>query len=475
MLDLVETGEKLKSAFLGSSDFIALDFNVGDVPAKAFFIDGMTDKILFEQNILRPLKQLGHLESPYLDALNSTTFMSNPILSEQIDEAIKLVAQGDVAILLDKAEEVFIFSLRQYPKRGIMEPPSSSVLKGPREGFTEDMKTNMILTRRRLRTPNLVFQNLMVGKYTGSAVSVVYLEGVAEEKIVSAVRKKIEAIDFDGALDSSYVGKYLEENHHSIFNQVGSVEKPDIFAAKLLEGRVGILVDGSPMALTVPFVFYENFQGGQDYYNRDFRASVLRLVRLIGMIAAILLPAFYVAVQEYQYQMLPFKFLTTVINAVDGIPLSPMTETLFILLVFEILNEASVRMPRYVGMALSIVGAIVLGDTAVKAGIISSPAVLITALSTIGLYCVPDSVGQASLLRFLFAALAGVLGVFGVVVCFVALIAYMAGLNSMGVPFLAPYAPMIVSDLQDGILKENMLDMKKRPFTIPTANRRRQK
>ena len=300
---------------------------------------------------------------------------------------------------------------------------------------------------------------------------VCYLSDVAAKETVDLVKERLAAIRVDGVVDSSYLTKFIEDDPNSLFPQVGSYEKPDVVTAKLLEGRVAILSDGSPIALTVPHLLIESFQDSQDYFKRNTRVTVTRFLRLFGAIIALFLPAAFVAVQEFQYQVLPLKFLITIINSTNGTPLSPTLEMLLVLIIFDILNEASVRMPRYVGMALSIVGAIVLGETAVSAGLLSSPAVLVTALSSIGLYLVPDDVGTYSLLRLLFVWTAALLGLLGILFAVLLLVAHLTSLESFGSNYTSPYSPLVNADLKDGFVKRELPDMTDRPESIRNQNR----
>lgn len=410
------------------------------------------------------------------DIINKVIYITDPIIvCDTFEKIISMIASGDVGLMIEGAESYFVLSLRDYKVRGITEPPVSTVLRGPREGFVEDMKVNMTMIRRRFKTPDLVFDLMQVGKYSGTQLAVAYIDGVADENIVNEIKKRISQINCDGIIDSSYIAKYIEDNQYSLFNQVGMAEKPDIVAGKLLEGRVAIVVDGSPTVLTLPFVLFEHFQASEDYYIKSYRASTIRILRVIAMIIAICLPAAYVALQEFQYHMFPLKLLVVIMNSLQGVPLTPTIEMLVLLVVFEILNEASVRMPRYVGTALSIVGAIVLGESAVSAGLLSVPALLVTAMSTIGLYCVPDEVDAGSILRILFVGIAGVLGIFGLILAVIVLFAYMVNLKNFGTAYLAPFTPLLPSDLKDAMVKEHLIDMKKRPFSIPTKNRVRAK
>ena len=294
-------------------------------------------------------------------------------------------------------------------------------------------------------------------------------------RTVDAIRRRLSEIDTDGVIDSSYLAAFLEPTPLSLFKRVGGTEKPDIVAAKLLEGRVAVIADGSPIVLTLPFVFAEDLQDSYDYFAGDKRAAAARIFRLFGAALTVLLPAAYVALQSAHYHLLPLKFLMTLVGATSSIPFPPAVEMLVVLLLFEILNEASVRMPRYLGVSLSIVGAIVLGDTAVKAGLISSPAVLVTALSSIGVFCVPDQVGTLSVLRIAFLLVSAVLGLFGMIALLAVTTGYLASVQNYGAPYFAPYAPRIRSDLKDGVWKASVTHMDSRPLSFPNQNRTRQK
>ena len=266
----------------------------------------------------------------------------------------------------------------------------------------------------------------------------------------------------------------LENKPNSIFRQVGTCEKPDIAAAKLLEGRVAILVDGSPIVLTVPFVLFEDMQSSNDYYSEPHRASTLRVLRVIAITLSIYLPGMYIALQLYHYKVLPLKFLVTIVNSTQNLPLNPFLEIFFIIILFDILFEASIRMPKYLGIAVSIIGALILGDTAVKAGLVSPPGVMIVAMSAITIYIIPNQSSQISILRFIFALLGGLLGSHGIILGSMILFSYLANFDSFYSPYLAPYAPYIFNDQKDGVFKDNILTMTSRPQSIPVKNRKRQ-
>ena len=289
------------------------------------------------------------------------------------------------------------------------------------------------------------------------------------------VKRKLEAIDIDAVPDSSYLTRFLSERPYSLVKQVGTTEKPDIFCAKLAEGRAGLLVDGSPIALTVPYMLVEDFQSSEDYFVPAYRATFTRLLRLFALLVAIYLPAFYVAAQLFKLQLLPVKLLLTIAGSIRDIPLSPSLEMLLVLLVLEVLNEASIRMPKYVGMALSVVGALVLGETAVSAGFVSTPAIIIVAFSGIGLYAVPNLIEETSVLRLAMLLAAGSVGTYGIILVSALCLVYLVTTENFGVPLGAPFAPFLRRDLRDTFLKYNLLSLKQRPSALASPNKRRQK
>jgi len=357
----------------------------------------------------------------------------------------------------------------EVPKRAITEPPTQSVIKGPREGFIEHIDTNLELLKRRIKDDKLVLENLTVGRRTKTRVVVAYLSDIADPEIAQKVIKRIGEIDIDGIIDSYYILQFLQNKKSWLFRQVGGDEKPDITSAKLLEGRVAIFVDGSPIVLSVPYILFEDIQNSDDYYTNAVGVSLRRLIRIIGAGVSILLPAIYVAMQLYHYNIVPLVTMKTLMESVENVPFSPMVEVLLVLILFEILYEASLRMPKHLGTATSLVGALVLGgETAVRAGLISSPAVLVGALAGIMMYIIPNLAPQISLLRFFFVILAGMLGLYGIVAGVIVVVVYMCGLDSYGAPLLSPYAPLVRNDLKDGIIKTEIQGMKTRPESFRT-------
>ena len=445
----------------------------GNIEAAIIYVEELTDTEALNRDVLAPLMVYKDVKPrdviKYI--VDEVTPFASAVIQTDMTQAVSFLLEGDTVVFVDGCESYFTVASKMWSHRGIEEPPTSSVIRGPREGFTEDMRTNISLMRRRLKTPDLTFEMIKVGKYSSTTVAVTYIKGIADENIIKELKKRINAINIDGILDSSYIEAFLQDNRKTVFSQIGRTEKPDIATGKLLEGRICVMVDGSPSVLTLPYLFIESFQDVGDYYGLPARRNILRLLRAASFIIAVLLPGLYVATLLFHYDMLPTDFLLTIINARSGIPMNPMLELLVTMLLFEILQEASIRMPRYIGSALSIVGALILGETAVKAGTISSPAVMISAVSAITIYNVPEQSNIMNMLRFVFTLLGGFMGFFGLIAGSVLLALHLLSLTSFSVPYMAPYAPLYENDKQDALFIKPITQRFMRPESIPTKNR----
>ena len=458
---------------LKSEDIEFLDIKAGNTDGVLVFVKDITDKESLGELVLRPLADLkGDVNKEKI----SEAFLSPEKISlTDTDDIVDQVLSGFAAAIFDGIDTAFSFGLIKFEKRAITEPPTSAVIKGPREGFVESLPVNISLMRRRIKSSHLQFENLVIGKFSKTAVAICYIDGIADKKLVEQLKKKISEINIDAVLDSSYIAKFLGEHKTSIFKQVGNTEKPDILTAKILEGRVAVMVDGSPIVITVPYLLMEDFQSPGDYYNSSYSATIARIIRLFSVVLSTLLPAFFVAAELFHLQLIPLSFLLTIVSSIKGIPLSPSFEMFFTLMIFEILNEASVRMPKYVGMVVSIVGGLVLGETAVSAGIISAPTLMIVALSGICLYTVPELEQTFSLIRLLFLLVAGSFGGYGLILAMAGTLIYLVSFENYSTPLFAPFSPLIASDLKDGIYKGFLIEQRQRPLSIKSANKIRMK
>ena len=470
----LEKNIKAVKDVLVSEDILVFKFKSSDGKKfAAIYADGIADKLTLGELVVKPLREVkknAPLEEVKL-------LLASPELKDgrKPKEALEAISNGDAVLFVDGEEDFFIIGIKAPPVRAVAEPPTQIAVKGPREGFIEDIKTNLGLVRKRLKTKDLVIKTLTSGERSDTAIALVYIDGVCPKGLAERIQKEIEENTIDFIPDSSYVSQFIEKRPRSIFKSSGSTEKPDIFCAKISEGRVGIIVDGSPIALTVPYMLVEDFQSVEDYYTCSYRATTLRILRLLAVGVGILLPALYISAQLFKIQIIPLKLLLKISSSVAGLALSPSVEMFLTLFVLEVLTEASIRMPKYVGLALSVVGALVLGDTAVKAGIVSTPAIIIIAFSAICLYAVPGLVETTATFRWIFLIVGGSIGPFGAVLLVAFLICYLVSEQSYGVPLVAPFAPLIKSDLFDAMVKANMFTLKRRPEVLNSGEKVRLK
>ncbi|MBR2498919.1 MAG: spore germination protein [Clostridia bacterium] len=473
MVKNLKTNIKYLQKTLDSEDVTFLEVKIKNTDAVLIFINDLVNKDAIGELVLRPAF---NYDKP-ITAQNLFDAFFSPEKKQvfSLKDVVNEVLLGNAILLADGVDSALSFGLKQFEKRSITEPPTSTVIKGPREGFVESLPVNISLMRRKLKTQDLRFENVTIGRYSKTPVALCYITSIADKKLVKAIKEKLKSIDIDAVLDSSYISKLLGEHKISLFKQIGNTEKPDILAAKILEGRIAIFVDGSPIALTVPYLLIEDFQSASDYYNSPYSATVARVLRLFSVLIALFLPALFVAAELFHLQLIPLSFLLTIVNSIKGIPLSPSYEMFLTLLIFEILNEASVRMPKYVGMVVSIVGGLVLGETAVNAGIISAPTLMIIALSGICLYTVPELEQTFAVLRALFLIIGGSSGLYGLICSITLLIIYLISFENFSTPLCAPFSPLIIKDMKDGIYKGFIEEHQMRPLSIKNTNKRRLK
>lgn len=480
--------DEIRNQFDDDSQIIETSFHIDGEELVLFYIDSLIDKKLFADSILAPIEKLSKKSAKTAEKTqNNAEKSKNNVFDEVKTEVVSVSATEelqDVPTALKKllAGNVLVATANQMlscpayglQARSVQEPPTSRVVKGPREGFVEDLPRNIGLIRKRLKTSDLKIKDMFVGERTNTQISIVYLDGIAKKEVVDEVQERISKINIDGIIDSYYIESFLEGDKFKFFRRVGNSEKPDVICSKLLEGRVAIVVDGSPVVLTVPFMLFENLQSPEDYYTIPAWTTFVRMMRIVGLVFAILIPGVYVALQSFNYRILPINFLITLLSSIEGLSVPPLVELLVVLFLFEIITEASLQMPNSLGMALSIIGALALGNTAVDAGIISPPSIVIVAISSVALYIIPDQIAETRLLRVLFTLIGGIIGLYGVVVSFIILTTYLTFMKSFGVPYLAPIAPNVKSDKKDAFIKKPIQEMHKRPELIAGKNKTRQ-
>lgn len=449
--------------------------------AAIVYIEGLTDEKIINEHILHPLmKAKGPVKGikdheKILERLMAQVITVGGVQKTvKIEQIVSLVLAGDTAFLLDGAVNALLLSTRGWQKRALEEPDTEVIIKGPRIGFVETLRVNTALLRREIGHPNLTFETLVVGKKTKTEVCLAYLQGLTDQKLVDEVKRRIRRINTDAILAAGFLEEFIEDAPLSPFPTVTYTERPDVAAAKILEGRVAIITDGTPAVNTVPALFIESFQNPDDYTFRPYYSTIIRWIRYLSFALSILLPGVYVSLATFHQELIPTTLLISMAAATEGTPLPTVLEAVGLGLVFEILREAGIRLPRPVGQAVSIVGALVIGEAVVSAGLISAPTVIVVALTAISSFVSPVQVGVAAFLRLSLTVIAGALGAFGIVLTFLAVLVHLASLRSFGVPYLSPLAPLVPRDLKDVAIRAPLWSMLTRPEFIGGKDPQRQ-
>lgn len=453
--DLTENMVKVRALSQNSTDLLERQIEVSGVPVAILMCEGMVNLQLFTQILVRPLTELS-LENADGEAVARWVSRETVLSGDQkefftYDELFSFLMAGFVVLLIDGVDRGIACGMQGYSFRSVSEPSTEMNITGSREGFVEPIRVNQTMIRRRLRSPSLKFEMYPIGEKSRTDICLVYLTDTADPRMVEEVKRRLGKLSSDILLSQGYLRPYLEGQPLSPFSSVGTTERPDTLCAKINEGRIGILVDGTPFALVVPYLFEEHFQSMDDYSYRPYYGSFIRLLKYFAFLLSIFLPGGYVAITSFSPEMLPDSLLFNIAASEQQTPFSMMTEALVIHLIYEIMREAGLRLPRPVGHAVSIIGALVIGDAAVKAGIIGSSMVMVVALTALSSFVVPSLYEPAAILKFVFILVGGTWGLFGISVGFVLLLTNLCALESLGVPVMAPLSPCAPADLRDGL------------------------
>lgn len=394
-----------------------------------------------------------------------------------LGEVFSSIFNGNTAILLDGCEIALTADTIGGNMRAVEEPSSQTVVRGPKEGFTENIRTNTALLRRKIKSPDLRVDVKIIGSHTQTNIAIVYLKGIANDKVVEEIHKRLDSIETDSILESGYIEEYIQDATFTPFPTIQNTERPDAAAAGILEGQIVIIVDGTPFVLQAPVTFFKFFQSSEDYYQRYDIATFLRIIRYASFLLSMLLPSLYIAITTFHQEMIPTTLLIGLAAQREGIPFPALLEAMLMEITFEVLREAGVRMPRVIGPAISIVGALVIGQAAVQAGIISGAMVIIVSFTAIANFVIPaiNMAIAARLIRFTLMLLGATLGLFGIMSGLMVMLIHMASLRSFGVPYLMPIAPLVTGNLKDVFIRVPWWGMVKRPQLISSNSVRQKK
>ena len=449
-----KNAEQLKEIFHGSFDLQIRELTVNGAPAAAVFLDGMCDEMKIAECVIKPITAKNGFPrfGNTAQTISARAYKGMSLTKETELEAVAAaLTEGNLALFLENEKAAFLFGLQGFPKKGIDTPEAEQNELGGSERFADSFKDNITLLRRRLKTPALTAERAVIGKTSRTDVVICYLADRADPGILRSVKRRLEHTGLDTLLGSGYLKPFLGNETLSLFSGVGYTERPDMLAAKLGEGRICIFADGSPFALIVPYLFIDYFHSLDDYMGSAAWALFLRLLRLTCFFISVTLPGLFVATCDFHPEVLPSNVMLDIAAAESKTPFSLMVEAVAIHLIYEIVREAGLRMPVAVGHAVSIVGALVVGDAAVTAGLIAAPMLMVVALTAISSAVLPKLHAPMALLRFALILIGGMTGFFGVFLALGLLSADACGVSPFGVPFTVPFFPFSAQAQKDAV------------------------
>ncbi|MFF2019075.1 spore germination protein [Paenibacillus sp. NPDC058177] len=484
--DLHNNIRSIREALGNSPDLIVREMVLADQWGVALlFINGLADRTMIQTSVLKSLTNLGALkpeqESSFREA--PLAYLKEKALTvgdigyvDGIDTLFTHLLSGDAILLLDGYAEGLRIGVTGREDRTVGEPTSQPSIRGPMDAFTENIQTNISLIRRRIKDPQLWLEIHPIGTITKTSVAIMYQKNIVSGQILKEVRTRLDAIDIDSILESGYIEEFIQDKTATPFPTVYNSERPDTIVAGILEGKVAIIIDGTPFVLLVPALFVHFLQTPEDYYQRSDISTLIRMIRFMSFLIVLLAPSFYIAITTFHQEMLPTNLLLNLAAQREGVPFPAFIEALMMEIVYEILREAGIRMPRTVGQAVSIVGTLVIGQSAVEAGIISAAMVIIVSITAISSYVIPANTMSISvrMIRFVLMGLAASFGLFGILVGVIILVLHLNTLRSFGVPYLSPLAPFNLDAQKDSLFRLPWPAMRNRPKMYNRKNPVRQ-
>lgn len=461
----------IREAGGNSYDLTVRRFKAGGLPGALIYLEGLTDKRSSEEIVRSLVHEPARLKITLKKGRGLEMAREKLLISDQLSTVKNIadlfseISRGAGAVFLEGSAEALICDTRQPKTRQVEEPKNETVLRGPRDGFIENLQVNTSLIRMRLPIPQLWIETITLGRLSRTGIVILYLKGLAREKLLREVRSRLQQIDIDAVLGTGYIEDYIEDNAYTIFPLLFRTERPDKVTAALLEGRVAIMVEGTPFAMIAPTELAMLMQSPDDYFEVPAICAFIRMLRYAALFVSTLLPGIYVAIVTFHQELLPTDLFLRISSSREGVPFPVIAEMLLLDLIFEMLREAGLRLPPAIGPAISIVGALILGDAAVRAGLVSPGVVIIIATTAIAGFTTPAfSLGASfRLLRFVFTILGAVFGLFGVQFALLLAIVHLCSLRSFGMPYLAPFAPLVLADLKDSVVRTWWWGMRSRP------------
>jgi spore germination protein KA len=469
---------KIKQKTGNSSDVVIREIKMGgnsDIKTAIVYVEGIVDNQSIQEYLLQSMMKDDQKEEVnqhnVIDLLSEDMMTVGNVSSiNNWDDLFLALMAGDTLVLVDGVDQALSASTKGGEKRSISESSTQMVVRGPKGAFTESIGTNTSMVRRIIKTPDLWTETLKVGRATKTDVAIMYIHGIANDKVVEEICQRLHKIDIDSILESGYIEQLIEDQTMTPFPTMYNTERPDVVAGNLLEGRIAIFVDGAPFVLLAPAVFMQFFQSAEDYYARFDIATSIRLLRVFMFLISIIAPATYVAVTTFHQEMVPTTLIVAIAAQREAVPFPAFVEALVMELTFEILREAGIRLPKAIGSAVSIVGALVIGQAAVQASIVSPAMVIIVSITAIASFATPsfDMAISARLIRFLFMLGAASFGFYGIILTLLMMVVHLCSLRSFGVPYMAPFAPFIPVNMGDTVVRLPWWTLRQRPRLVST-------
>ncbi|WP_410770558.1 spore germination protein [Fontibacillus sp. BL9] len=464
---LREMLEQIREESGNSPDIVIREFKIGEpylwqVEAAIVYLNGLSDEKTINNVVMRSLVEFKPDRKPDMNPerimemiLKDALTSGDSSMESDWKDMLLGILSGDTVILLEGCDKALVISTPGGEWRTVSEPSSQLVVRGPKDSFVESIGTNISLIRRRIKNSDLWLETMKIGSVSHTHVGIMYLKSVADKDLVEEVKERLKSIQIDAVLESAYIEEFIQDETFTPFPTVYNTERPDVAAGNLLEGRIILLVDGTPFVLILPTVFAQFFQSPEDYAQRYDISIFMRLIRYISFIILLLGPSVYIALTTFHYEMIPSLLLINFVAQREGVPFPAFFEAMLMEVTFEILREAGVRMPRAIGQTVSIVGALILGQAVVEAGIITPVMVIVVALTGIASFALPayNLAIAGRLIRFCFMVLGGMFGFYGITLGLIVLVAHMNSLRSFGVPYLAPLSPFALQSQKDTVIR----------------------
>lgn len=446
--------EMFTELFNNDDTFVVREIEVNGLHCAVLFFDGMVNNLSIAESIIEPILNSKLTKtSTANDVARQVIEINDANVTDNMTEILNAFLYGDSLVLVENDPRCIVLNTKGFIMRSVSAPDAEKVLSGPREGFIESFMMNLSMVRRKAKTPDLKFKFVELGSITKTIAVICYIDGVCDKETLKNFEKRLKTYQIDSAIDSNYIVECIKDSKYSPFPTVGTTERPDVFVAKILEGRVGLILDGTPVAITAPHIFIETFQSNDDYYMNYLYANAARTLRMFGFFLNITIPAIFLAIITYHQELIPTKLLFSISGARDGVPFPALVEMLSLVLIFEILKEAGARTPATIGQSLSIVGALVLGQAAVDARFVSAPMVIVVAFSGITALMVPKLKVPSVILRISYIIIASVLGLYGLIFAISMTVIHLCAIRSFGVPYVTNISSINVGDEKDAIFR----------------------